>query len=571
MKKIFVFVITAPLITIWSCSDVLDKFPLDKPSQETFWTNASEINGGVVGCYKFLRETDELTYTFPISLDLMSDIGFPRQESNFKTIAKGEHDDKNYLIYLVWSHAYQGIGRCNLMLKVINEKSDILSEKQIKQFRGETLFLRAYYYTRLVTYFGDVPLVLEPVETVAEAAKFKRENKDVVIDQILLDYTEAANLLDKEYTSASEIGRATKGTANAYKARAALYFGKWDIAASAAKEVIDSKVYQLYPKYGSLFQPEGLWDADNKEIIFKMEFSSIIPLYHELPLYMQTRNMIGYASIVPTQNLVDSYHCIDDKNIETSRLFNKAKPFENRDPRLKLSILVPGERFGDFQFESHIDSVTCWNYVTQKRVNNLDCYANSQYTSYTGYYVRKYNAESYVSKKNKGDYPLILCRYAEVLLTYAEAKIESNDIDQTVVDVLNQIRRDRDDVKMPALSLADLSEQDIARKIVRYERKIELAFEGFRYTDLRRWEGYYKYANQPIMGRPFKGEYLDWPDVRFDENDEPVYNYQIYEPHPSKDYRIVENRTFVPHKHELWPIPERERNISPQLTQNQGY
>ncbi|KAA4209387.1 RagB/SusD family nutrient uptake outer membrane protein, partial [Bacteroides ovatus] len=100
---------------------------------------------------------------------------------------------------------------------------------------------------------------------------------------------------------------------------------------------------------------------------------------------------------------------------------------------------------------------------------------------------------------------------------------------------------------------------------------VELAFEGFRYFDIRRWDGFWKYANRPVMGRPFKGKFEDWPNVTFDENDEPVYDYDAYMPHPSSDYRLVENRTFVQQKHELWPIPQRERNVSPQLTQNPGF
>ena len=106
-----------------------------------------------------------------------------------------------------------------------------------------------------------------------------------------------------------------------------------------------------------------------------------------------------------------------------------------------------------------------------------------------------------------------------MLLTYAEAKIEANDIDKSVVDALNEVRNGRDDVKMPALSLSDLSDQSKARVIVRHERKVELAFEGFRYFDIRRWDGFWKYANRPVMGRPFKGKFEDWPNVTFDENE----------------------------------------------------
>ena len=571
MKKYIVYIVYTSLLFIFGGCDVLDKYPLDKPNQDTFWNNASEINGGVVGCYRFLIAQPNVEYLFPIAPDLMTDIGFPRQESDWKKVAQGQHDSNLHSIREVWHYAYQGVGRCNLMLEIIEKKSAVLSPEQYKQYKGECLFLRGFYYSRLISFFGDVPLILKPIESESEASKFVRESKDVVLQQILKDFTDAATLLEEQYVDPLCLGRATRGTANAYKARIALYNKKWEVAAEAAEAVISSEIYKLYPKYGDLFLVSGLTDANNKEIILKAEFSAEIPLYHKLPLHMQSRNLNGYSTMVPTQNLIDSYHCIDGKNIAESPLFNKKKPFENRDPRLRLGFVVPGDSYGDFIFESHVDSTSCWSYAENGKVTNKDCYSFSPYTSYTGYCTRKFSDPSYADKNEKGDYPLILCRYAEVLLTYAEAKIEANDIDKSVVDALNEVRNGRDDVKMPALSLSDLSDQSKARVIVRHERKVELAFEGFRYFDIRRWDGFWKYANRPVMGRPFKGKFEDWPNVTFDENDEPVYDYDAYMPHPSSDYRLVENRTFVQQKHELWPIPQRERNVSPQLTQNPGF
>lgn len=571
MKKLIIYIASITLVLSTGGCDVLDKYPLDAPSKDTFWNNASEINGGVVACYSFLIAEPGVDYSYPVAPDLATDIGFPRQESSWKKIGQGQHSSDLYSIRQIWHAAYQGVGRCNAMLLVLDEKSGLLTDDQYKQFKGECLFLRAFYYSRLITYFGDVPLTLVPIETLEEAAKLVRESKAVVLDKIFEDFDSAEGLLPYQYTDDASIGRATKGTANAYKARIALYNQKWDVAIDAAQKVISSSIYSLYPSYGDLFLVKGLTDAGNKEIILKAEFSSEIALYHKLPLHMQSRNLNGFATMVPTQNLIDSYHCIDGKNIAESPLFNKAKPFENRDPRLRLGMVVPGDRFGDFRFESHRDSTQCWDYVTKANVTNKDSYSYSQYTTYTGYYCRKFSDPLYADNHEKADYPLILCRYGEVLLTYAEAKIEANDIDQSVADALNNIRRGRDDVKMPALSLTDLTDQTKARVIVRQERKVELAFEGFRYDDLRRWDGFWKYANRPIMGRPILGAFSEWPSVTFDENDEPVYDYDNYAPHPSKDYRLVENRVFVQNKHELWPIPQRERNVSPQLTQNPGY
>lgn len=554
-----------------SCSKVLEKYPLDKPSQETFYNTASEIRAGVNACYLFLRDLETDMYSYPIAMDLLTDIGFPRQDGFFKRVAKGEHSSREGWFLEIWKRAYMGIARCNTMLSVIEEKNNLLTDAEKQQLRGETLFLRAFYYTRLVTYWGDVPLILKPIETIEEGREALRTPKEEVITQLMADYTEASALLPDEYTDVSDKGRATKGTAYSLKARAALYFGMFEEAASSANEVIKSGKYSLYPRYGDLFVTKGLRDPSNNEIILAADFSAEIERFTQIVLHLSSRNTGGWSTAVPSQNLVDSYLSTDGENISESALYNKAKPFENRDPRLKLSIVVPGEKFGDYSYNTHMDSTTTYRYSTNSFVTNDDSYAVNQFTSYTGYISRKYNDEDYLAKNTQVDIPLILARYAEVLLTYAEAKIELDEIDQSVVDAINLIRNSRQDVKMPTFTIASLGNKTEARKIIRHERKIELAFEGFRYTDLKRWALAEKYLNRPVMGRPVMGSYTEWPNVAFDENNEPVYDYDNYQPHPSTDYRLVENRYFQVGTHELWPIPQTERDLNPGLSQNNGY
>src|SRR5690606_30208385 len=159
------------------------------------------------------------------------------------------------------------------------------------------------------------------------------------------------------------------------------------------------------------------------------------------------------------------------------------KPFENRDPRLHYTCAVPGSIFHGYQFETHRDSLKCWNYNVNPpaRVPNQD--ATNPYASFSGYCWRKYaNMENpdYLTRSETG---IIVLRYAEVLLNYAEAKIESNDIDQSVYDAINLVRSR---VDMPEVS-AGKSQAEL-RSIVRIERKSEFAFEGLRLYDIRRWK-----------------------------------------------------------------------------------
>src|SRR5690606_1531759 len=143
-----------------------------------------------------------------------------------------------------------------------------------------------------------------------------------------------------------EKGRATRGAALALRSRVALVAGDYELAASAAKLVIDSQVYQLYPDYRALFQYEG---ESNSEVIFEIMFQNGV-YQHRMPVSVGSRNSRANSTKVPTQAMVDSYECIDGLTIDESPLYDPANPFENRDPRLKQAIATPGDIFLGFQF-----------------------------------------------------------------------------------------------------------------------------------------------------------------------------------------------------------------------------
>lgn len=160
----------------------------------------------------------------------------------------------------------------------------------------------------------------------------------------------------------------------------------------------------------------------------------------------------------------------------------------------------------------------------------------------------------------------MLCRYAEVLLNYAEAKIELNELDDTCLEAINLVRKR---AGMPEYSLS--LGQDGLRKAVRYERKVELFNEGFRRNDLNRWKRSEVVLNRPIMGRPVLGDYDVYPEVHFDEWGDPIYEYENYVPHPSTDYRIILRPYFSPERDYVWPIPQTEINLNPNLGQNPNW
>lgn len=162
----------------------------------------------------------------------------------------------------------------------------------------------------------------------------------------------------------------------------------------------------------------------------------------------------------------------------------------------------------------------------------------------------------------------MLCRYAEVLLIYAEAKIELNQIDADCLAAINLVRG-RSDVNMPLVT-GGLSQSQM-RNLVRYERKIELGNENLRWDDLLRWKRAETIMTRPIFGRPLLGEYSVYPAVTFDSFGDPMCDETNYVGSPSTDYRVLIRTNFNKNRDYLWPISETEFNLNPGLKQNPGW
>ena len=245
-------------------------------------------------------------------------------------------------------------------------------------------------------------------------------------------------------------------------------------------------------------------------------------------------------------------------------MYDPKNPYENRDPRLAYTIALPGSIFMGYQFETHKDSVQCWNYREEipVRIKNED--ATNAYATFTGYCWRKYVDPADWANPIESELHQIMLRYAEVLLIYAEAKIEANKIDQSVYDAINKVRQ-RPSVNMPPLP-EGLSQAEL-RSAVRKERLYELAGEGLRLFDIRRWRIAENVLNGPLYGRPPRGLLSAAPTI--DENGVPDYSNV-----PNREeMRVVEVRKFNKEENRdyLWPIPQREITANPALIQNPGY
>jgi hypothetical protein len=560
MKKIIFYLFTCAFL-FGSCSDYLNKYPLDSPSDQTFLSTETEMDMALAGCYTPIW-LDLEGMSFFLAFEEAADMGYERNTSGLQQIGQGSADAKNDMARNYWTAFYKGIARCNYLLQNMPRGEANVPAASYTRIQAEARFLRALYYSYLIELYGDVPLTRAPL-TLAES-QISRTPKSEIVDFILSELTGAA--ADLSPTNNPISGRPSRGAALAIKARVALYNERWQDAISAASEVMamEDSQYILEDDYAKLFRYDG---QTSKEIIFSIQYlkgQKVHPIYR----LFGTRNAGGHTNKKPAYQLQDAYECVDGLAIDKSPLYNPAKPYENRDPRLGYTLAVPGSEFLGFQFETHGDSVKCWNYLTNARVDNQDVL--NAYATFTGICWRKYANVEDRTGINDCDNNTILIRYAEVLLTYAEAKIKAGQIDASVLEAINKVRR-RPSVDMPPITTTNPTELFHA---VARERKYELSGEGHRLFDIRRWRIAEEVMNHTLLGR-MKRSYPDRPP-RIDEWATAHYEgtgIPISEPGGNTDFamRVVDIRKFDANKDYLWPIPYIERQTNPNMTQNPNW
>ncbi|ETZ21844.1 RagB/SusD family nutrient uptake outer membrane protein [Pedobacter sp. V48] len=557
--NIYLIILVAVLATVApSCQKgYLDKSPLSGPSDETFFANQDELLLAVNGLYKSAAYSPLDGMPLNLSIDDGTDIGWDRNNSALQSIGKGNQDSNNTYALEIWKQAYIVIAKCNFILDNLDKVKDKTTPAIFNRSKAEARFIRAYSYQYLIDYFGSVPLITKMLTL--EEAQIAKTPKAELADFIMKELTEAALDLPNSYTG-GDIGRATKGAALSIKARTALNNGKWQDAVDAAKAVMDLKAYTLHNDFGALFSYAG---QNSNEIIWAFQYLRASKTQtHATPTALLSRNGQGFSNKVPSQSLVDAYPCTDGLNIDESPLFDPKDPYKNRDPRLGFTIALPGSIYFNYQFETHRDSLKCWNYDTTpaKRVDNQE--AINAFATFTGYCWRKYVDLADKPDRSNSELNVIQIRYAEILLIYAEAKNELNQLDQSAYDAINLVRQ-RPSVNMPAI--ASGKSQTEFRSLVHKERLYELAMEGFRQTDLRRWNIAEKAMTGNFYGRVQRGLVAAAPQI--DEN-----GLTDYSAVPNRaDMRVIEIRTFNKNRDYLWPIPNIEVVTNPKLIQNPNY
>lgn len=556
-RYVFVSMAVGSAFTLCSCNDFLDR------EEDSFIDKTATFDS-------YNRTKQYLTYAYsllPEGLNRFSgdallgaatdDACFAIESSNIQQFNNGSWNALNNPDN-VWNRYFAGIAKCCTLLENSNHVNLDISRldpakrveyennlKDIRMWRAEAHFLRAYFNFELLKRYGPIPIIKSTLDINKDYSDTPRPTMKEVVEFIANDCDMAADSLElTPWRNMNDaFGRATKGAALALKSRLLLYaasplyvdFGDideankpsdatlWKAAADAAKAVIDLNQYELASAYDDLFKN----DFQNKEYIFVRRY----PSNSDFEKSNFPVSYGGKGGTNPSQNLIDDYEMLDGTAFDWSDPVKAAHPFENRDERLLATVLMNGVLFKGKRIATY--------------PGGADAMPNPNATK-TGYYLRKFLNENVNIQTGGGSdgHVVPLFRLAEIYLNYAEAL---NEYDPTNPDIAVYLNKIRERVSLPDVPSGLTQEQ--MRTLIHHERRVELAFEEHRFWDVRRWK-----VASSTLGAPVKG-------VKITQDDAGNFTYSPVQ---------VEQRVFQP-KMYWYPIPQSEVLKLHHWEQNKGW
>jgi len=545
MKSKFINIKAFVLVTLVlfnSCRKDLDKSPLDQFNSTSFWTSENNALLALTGVYRGsisvgapnANATDWWSYAGLVFMEFSTDNAYDRRGDNsvFNKLTNGTLTADNGLLSQYWTSSYLRIARCQDFLANIDKVS--MDEVKKKRMIAEVRFIRACQYFYMSQFFGSVPLVTSLL-TKEEANDLNKAPKADVVNFVITEFTEAANNLPRyKDIPAAEFGRASKQAAIAFLGRIQLAEGKYGEAAATYKTIIDFGDNQIDPDYVSLFT---VAKETSSEHVFSVQYMENLAA-NAMNQHFWPAMVGGWHIFCPLGSIVEAYDFNDGTPFSyTDPRYNWRDISNNRDPRLKYNVLFNEQPF-KIKYVTHPDSAS-----------SPDQLGAGKQTTQTGYGLRKFLDEGYSGDLSNygGNLPVI--RYAEVLLSYLEAKLEAGQtVDQSLLDATINKVRGRASVNMPKITQLNTA---LLRNIVRKERRVETAFEGIRYWDLLRW----KIADQVL-----KGDFYGTP---FPVSIKPIRQKStIVDPYKRW---YVTSKSFRAATDYQWPVPQSEVNINPKL------
>ena len=556
-RYVFVSMAVGSAFTLCSCNDFLDR------EEDSFIDKTATFDS-------YNRTKQYLTYAYsllPEGLNRFSggallgaatdDACFAIESSNIQQFNNGSWNALSNPDN-VWDRYFAGIAKCCTLLENSNHINLDISRldpakrveyennlKDIRMWRAEAHFLRAYFNFELLKRYGPIPIIKSTLDINKDYSDTPRPTMKEVVEFIANDCDMAADSLElTPWRNMNDaFGRATKGAALALKSRLLLYaasplyvdFGDideankpsdatlWKAAADAAKAIIDLNQYELAPAYDDLFKN----DFQNKEYIFVRRY----PSNSDFEKSNFPVSYGGKGGTNPSQNLIDDYEMLDGTAFDWNDPVKAAHPFENRDERLLATVLMNGVLFKGKRVATY--------------PGGADAMPNPNATK-TGYYLRKFLNENVNIQTGGGSdgHVVPLFRLAEIYLNYAEAL---NEYDPTNPDIAVYLNKIRERVSLPDVPSGLTQEQ--MRTLIHHERRVELAFEEHRFWDVRRWK-----VASSTLGAPVKG-------VKITQDDAGNFTYSPVQ---------VEQRVFQP-KMYWYPIPQSEVLKLHHWEQNKGW
>ncbi len=533
----YITIIIVAAVAFTSCND-LDLAPTNKFTDANYWTSVEKADAVLNMAYSQMFNAG---YFFA-NERLTDNIYEGRGNTDEKIITSGQADAALGRFANEWKNCYEGIKTCHIFLDNIDLVPNMdaaLKERMI----AETRFIRASLFFRLANHYGDVPLFDYNIN-LQEANTISRSPKAEVITFVRNELNAIVNTLPKsgEYADKDK-GRITQGAVMTQLARTYLYENDWANVASITEDIINGDYgrYELFPSYEGLFLPEN---ELNQEVILDMGYTLTLrtwsEMYDAIPISVGGR----INAFAPTQELINDYLMLNGKAThEEGSGYNEDNPYVNRDPRFGYSIVYHG-----YQWKKGDGSVSTI-YIRPGSsdgvpgASDLDEYAGpGQNSTATGYYIRKY-FDPTAPEGIAAGLNLILMRYADVLLMYAEAKNELGEMNQAVWN--QTIRPLRERAGFTDAGALNYPANGSLREIIRRERRTELFLEGLRLFDIRRWGTIETVMNATPTGAKFAAG--------------------------NTQYIRLDQRRFNKDRDYLFAVPQSQRDINPNLTQNPGY
>ncbi len=554
MKSLKKYIFAGVALTLMaSCSDFLDTLPSDALTPETTWKTEQDAQKFLIGCYDGWEKGEELLY-----MDCASDFGYNNfQWEGYKDFGNGTLSQANPGTNF---YDYTIIRRCNTLLENI-DKIAFSDEKVKKDLIAQARVIRAYRYFKMNWLYGGVAQIGNYGS--AQEAQVERATEAQIREFIHTELDECTSDLSEKPAAR---GRIAQGAALAIRMREALYYGDWQVAKDKAQAIIElskknGNLYELEKGadgYSRLFQVAG---QDSKEIILAVQYiNSTKPLGVIGQMYNNGDG--GWSSIVPTYQLIDTYEMKSGLTItESGSGYDPAHPFKNRDPRLALTVIYPGADYIKADGTKAVFNTLDKTIDGSANANFMTAADNASKTGLTwNKYLGPITQYADIWKSNACP---IVFRYAEVLLTWAEAENELNGPSEDVYAKIDEVRTR---VGMPKVDQSKYNSKETLRELIWRERGVEFAGEGIRRADILRW----KTSDGKMLAEKVLNVTLERRVGTVDmKGSDPESRATIKQDASAADKKI-EDRKFEK-KNRYFPFGQEVLDKNPKLTQNEGY